>query len=140
MQWKRNYCTCSIKTRDRESQCWDAAVASGDQRRDAGVLGWIETCLLISFLSLIVSRAAEACWTHGGSVMEGRRAERHPSAGWDNAGFLFPSMKALRGMTLTMLVNSAASACPWTGPSQADVPATRMPLPAPAGQQSCWSR
>lgn len=105
MQWKRNYCTCSIKTRDTESQCWDAAMASGDQQRKAGVLGWIETCLLISFFSLTVSWAAEARWTHGGRVMERRRAERRPSAGQDNAGFLLPSMKALRGMTLTTLVS-----------------------------------
>lgn len=70
IQWKRNYCTCSIETRDRESQCWDAAVASGDQWRDAGVLGWIETSLLISFLSLIVpsSRSMLDPWweRHGG--------------------------------------------------------------------------
>lgn len=30
---------CSIKTRERESQCWDAAAASGGQQRDAGGVG-----------------------------------------------------------------------------------------------------
>lgn len=44
--------------------------------------------------------------------MEGRRAESCPSAGWDNAGFLLPSMKALRGMTLATGMNSCCFSLP----------------------------
>lgn len=104
----------------------------GPSRGIAGVLGWIETLLLISCYSLIVSQAAEACWPHGGRVTEGRRTERRPSAGRDNAGFLLPSVKVLRGMTPTTYCFSL----PWTASSQANVPATQIPLPASAAGAS----
>lgn len=110
IQWERNYCMCSIKTRERKFQCWDAATASGDQQRDAGVLGRTERQLLISCFFLIVSRPPEAHWPPGGPWRGGE--QRPPSAGRDNVGFLLPSMKALRGLTPAMLVNLCCFSLP----------------------------
>ena len=67
---------------------------------------WMETGLLISNFLLILSGAAEVSWPRGGRswpcIGEGRRADRHPSEGSDNAGFLLPSMRTLRGTTPAM--------------------------------------
>lgn len=111
-----------------------------------GAAGWTETGLLISNFSLIPSQAAERSWPRGGRpwpcVREERKADRHPSKGQDNAGFLFPSMRTLRGTTSAM-PGKLVSLQPglWAAPSQPDVAATSgrsHPLPCPADHWNYW--